>query len=169
MSEELLRGLTLVTALGAGLTAGVLFAFSTFVMKGLNERPPAQAIDAMNAINRHAPNPWFMTAVFGAALGSLVLIVGSLLAWFIGRGIASGIVNITGAMRELAGGALFLVSVAITVACNVPRNDALAAVDSGSPTAAATWTAFYREWTLWNHVRTLGAFAGTVALTLAYR
>lgn len=158
MSEELLRGLTLVTALGAGLTAGVLFAFSTFVMKGLNERPPAQAIDAMNAINRHAPNPWFMTAVFGAALGSLVLIVGSLL----GDGGRD-------ATLRIAGGALFLVSVAITVACNVPRNDALAAVDSGSPTAAATWTAFYREWTLWNHVRTLGAFAGTVALTLAYR
>ncbi|ADB49334.1 anthrone oxygenase family protein [Conexibacter woesei] len=158
MSEELLRGLTLVTALGAGLTAGVLFAFSTFVMRALDTLPPARAIDAMNAINRFAPNAWFMTAVFSAALGSLVLIVGSLL----GDGGRD-------ATLRIVGSALFLVSVAITVACNVPRNDALARVGSASAGADRTWAAFSHDWTLWNHVRTLGAFAGTVALTLAYR
>jgi hypothetical protein len=39
--------LTLLAALGCGVIAGVLFAFSSFVMKGLARVPPAQGIASM--------------------------------------------------------------------------------------------------------------------------
>ena len=44
MSDDLLIALTLVTALGCGLAAGIFFAFSTFVMKALARIPSAQGI-----------------------------------------------------------------------------------------------------------------------------
>ena len=61
------RGLTILTALGAGLNAGVFFAFSSFVMKALRRLPASQGISAMNAINKAAPTAWFMTAFVGTA------------------------------------------------------------------------------------------------------
>ena len=62
------RYLAIVTAGGAGVVGGVMFAFSTFIMTGLGRLDPAQGISAMQAINREAPNFWFMTALFGTAL-----------------------------------------------------------------------------------------------------
>ena len=38
----LLHWVTLVTAVGCGLSAGVFFAFSAFVMPALGRLPPAQ-------------------------------------------------------------------------------------------------------------------------------
>ncbi len=43
---------TLASALGCGLVAGVFYAFSTFVMPALKRLPPAQGIVAMQSINR---------------------------------------------------------------------------------------------------------------------
>lgn len=48
--------LTLIAAVGAGLVAGIFFAFSTFVMKALNRPPPTQGIAAMQSINVTAIN-----------------------------------------------------------------------------------------------------------------
>ena len=39
---------------------------------------------------------------------------------------------------------------------NVPFNDALAAAGNG-PGSAATWARYLRDWTMWNHVRTLSS------------
>jgi len=49
MSDSWLFGLTLVSALGCGLIAGVFFAFSTFVMKALARVPG----DRRHAIDQH--------------------------------------------------------------------------------------------------------------------
>jgi uncharacterized membrane protein len=49
--DDLLVALTLVTALGCGLSAGALFAFSSFVMQALARLPTAQGIAAMQSIN----------------------------------------------------------------------------------------------------------------------
>ena len=49
--SDLVVALTLVTALGCGLNAGVFFAFSGFVMNGLRRLPAAQGIAAMQSIN----------------------------------------------------------------------------------------------------------------------
>jgi uncharacterized membrane protein len=48
MIDGYARGLTVAAAIGAGVTAGVYFAFSTFVMTALRRLAPAQAISAMN-------------------------------------------------------------------------------------------------------------------------
>jgi hypothetical protein len=49
--NKVLAALTVVTALGCGLNAGVFFAFSSFVMKALARLQPAQGIAAMQSIN----------------------------------------------------------------------------------------------------------------------
>jgi hypothetical protein len=61
LSRETMDGflfaLTLVTALGCGLNAGVFFAFSSFVVKALPRLQPAQGIAAMQSINLVAVTP----------------------------------------------------------------------------------------------------------------
>ena len=44
--------LTVIAAVGAGVSGGVFFAFSSFIMKALGRLPAAEGISAMNAINR---------------------------------------------------------------------------------------------------------------------
>lgn len=81
MTEEFPHVLIFMAALGAGLVAGIFFAFSTFVMKALNLLPPAQGIAAMQSINIAVINPWFMTPFFGTAAACVILVVLSLLSW----------------------------------------------------------------------------------------
>ena len=59
---------TVLCALGAGLTAGIFYAFSTFVMAALARLPPVNGIGAMNAINVTVINPWFMAVFLGTPL-----------------------------------------------------------------------------------------------------
>jgi len=54
----------------------------------------------------------------------------------------------------------------LTIAFNVPRNDALAAVDPASAEGASLWASYVTVWTAWNHVRTVAALAAAL-LTLA--
>lgn len=159
MIHGLLFTLVLVSALGCGLMAGVFFAFSAFVMRGLDRLPPAQGIAAMQSINVMAITPAFMTALFGTAALCVVAAVAGLFV----RGEP-------GAAWLLAGGLLYIVgSIAVTMFCNVPRNNALAAVAPGSPDGASLWTRYVAEWTAWNHVRTAACLAAAAAFTLALR
>ena len=69
---------------------------------------------------------------------------------------------------QLAGGALYLVgAVLVAIAFNVPRNDALAAVDPKSTDGETYWRRYLSEWTLWNHVRTVAALGAAALLTTA--
>ncbi|MGH9673415.1 MAG: anthrone oxygenase family protein [Bryobacteraceae bacterium] len=52
---------------------------------------------------------------------------------------------------------------------NVPRNDALAAVDPASTGGASLWAGYLKSWTNWNHVRTVAGAAAAAALTMAIR
>jgi len=145
--------------LGCGLVAGVFFAFSTFVMAGLERLPAAQGIAAMQSINRTVINPLFMTAFVGTAL----LCVG-LAIW---AGLSLGDRR---ALWVLGGAALYIVGTfAVTMAFNVPLNDALDGVRAQDAAAVSEWEHFLATWTAWNHVRTvtgLGA-AGLLAAALA--
>ncbi len=58
---------TVAAAVGAGVVAGVWFAFSGFVMAAFDRLPAAQAEDAMRAINVTALRPPLMIAMFGTA------------------------------------------------------------------------------------------------------
>jgi len=72
--------LTLVTALGCGLIAGVFFAFSSFVMAALKRLPSAQGIAAMQSINVAAVTPAFMTALLGTAAACVAAVVWSVVS-----------------------------------------------------------------------------------------
>jgi uncharacterized membrane protein len=153
------RVLILLCALGAGLVAGIFFAFSSFVMRALARITPAQGIVAMQSINVAVINPVFMIAFLGTGAACAALIAVSLWSW---RGAASEL--------AIAGGLLYLVgTLGVTMVCNVPRNNALAAVEATSAEAARLWPDYVTGWTAWNHVRTAAALAAAAALTLALR
>ena len=64
----------------------------------------------------------------------------------------------------LAGGALYVLGMfVVTVVRNVPLNNALEAADPSSPDGAAIWSRYLREWTTWNHVRTIASTAACAA------
>jgi uncharacterized membrane protein len=152
------RGLTLAAAIGVGITAGVYFAFSTFVMTALRRLSHSQAITAMNAINKAAPNPLFMLALFGTGIICILLMISG----FQHR-------DDPAAAWQIAGSALYLLSVLVTVTYHIPHNDALMKIDPDGTGAGATWSHFYSGWMAWNHVRTLAAIGGTASLVLALR
>jgi uncharacterized membrane protein len=157
LKHNLIFLLTLVSALGSGLIAGVFFAFSAFVMKALARLPPAQGIAAMQSINVAVLNRWFFATFFGTAAGCAVLVGTSLWAW-----------HEPGAIHRLAGGALYLAgTILVTILFNVPRNNALAAVDPASAEGASLWARYLTEWTTWNHVRTVAALAAAALLSVA--
>ena len=57
--------------------------------------------------------------------------------------------------------------IGVTMLRNVPLNNALAAVTPGTPEAAALWTRYLSEWTLWNTVRTVAPILSAVLFTVA--
>jgi uncharacterized membrane protein len=66
------------------------------------------------------------------------------------------------------GSALYLVGTfLVTVALNVPMNDALEATEPDDREAADAWDDYLLRWTFWNHVRTAAALMGTAAFMLA--
>jgi uncharacterized membrane protein len=99
-----------VAAVSAAAMGGVFFAFSTFVMAALGRLPPAQGMAAMQEINRTAPTPWFMVPLFGTAA--------------LGIGVAVGAAGEPGAALAVAGAAVYLAGVVLTVAYHVPRRGA---------------------------------------------
>lgn len=158
MSDQIVRALTTVSAVGAALSAGVFLAFSTFVMRALDALPPPQGIAAMQSINRFAPNPLFMLALFGTALTSVALVAHALAH-----------LSEPGAGYRLAGGALYLAAIFLTVAYHVPRNNALASLDPGAAASVGEWADYVSHWTAWNHVRTLSSLVGAAALLASLR
>ncbi|CAL9566304.1 DUF1772 domain-containing protein [Streptomyces sp. enrichment culture] len=149
--------LTVSAVLGTGLVAGVFFAFSAFVMKGLAALPAAQGVAAMRALNVTAVTKAFMLLFLGSAVLSAVIAVVTAVVW-----------PRDGAVALLAGSVLYLGgSFGVTAAANVPRNEALARLGPGSAEAAAYWPGYVREWTRWNHVRTAASAGAALAYVLA--
>jgi uncharacterized membrane protein len=155
--DGFLYTLTLITALGCGLVAGVFYAFSTFVMKALARLPVAQGIAAMQSINVVVINPWFMTVFFGTAAACVVVVVCSMLRW----GEPSAVYLLIGSLLYLIG------TILVTIVFNVPRNNRLAAIDPASADGTSLWAGYVTSWTAWNHVRTGAALAAATLLTLA--
>ena len=159
MAEQVLVVLTFVAAVGAGIIGGVFYAFSTFVMRALGRLPAHEAVAAMQSINVAVINPLFLGVFLGTAAASLGVAVGAVARW--GR---------PGSVYLLAGALLYVVGTfGVTIACNVPLNNALAAVAPADAAAAQAWTRYLTRWTMWNHVRTAAAVASTVLLVLALR
>ncbi|MCT7377930.1 DUF1772 domain-containing protein [Chelativorans salis] len=149
MSQHLTSALLWFSAVGCGLLAGVYFAFSAFIMTALGRVDQAAGIAAMNAINVVIYRSLFMPFFFGTTLAAAALVV---LALFrLGE---------PGAIATLTGGVVYVLGMfVVTMVFNVPLNDALAGVDPTTGQAADLWARFRRDWTFWNHVRTISSAA----------
>ena len=157
MSDDLIFVLTLVSALGCGLMAGLFFAFSVSVMKALVRLPSAEGIAGMQSINVAIINPVFLAAFFGTAAACVLVMIASFLRW-----------HDPGAVYLLIGGSLYLIGTfLVTFVFNVPKNNALATVAPADPGSASLWTDYLSKWTAWNHVRAAAAIAAAALLTIA--
>jgi uncharacterized membrane protein len=157
MRQLLTAGLLWFSAIGCGLLAGVYFAFSTFVMTSLSRIDQAAGITAMNSINAEIVKSLFMPFFLGTTLTSAALAVAAILSW-----------GEPGSAAMLAGGVLYVLGMfVVTLAFNVPLNDALAAVDPSSSEATALWGRYLKDWTMWNHVRTIACTAATALFIAA--
>lgn len=151
--QPIITGLLWFSAIGCGLLAGLYFAFSAFIMTAFGRIAQTPGIMAMNAINVVILQSLFMPLFIGTKLSSLALSVAAIFRW-----------DMPGASAMLVGGVLYVVGMFLcTMVINVPMNDALAAVDPASQEAASVWARYLRDWTFWNHVRTI---ASTLACAL---
>lgn len=158
MSDRLIFLLALFSVTGSSLIAGLFFAFSSFMMTALSRIPNEQGINAMQSINATILNPTFGALFTGTALTSIVLTVLSILRW-----------GEPGSIYLLAAGLLYLTGFIVTMAFNVPLNDALAAVDPASSAGSEVWNAYLSKWTAWNHVRTITSIGAMILFVFALR
>ncbi|TAJ95651.1 MAG: DUF1772 domain-containing protein [Reyranella sp.] len=159
MIEQAVFYATFAAAVGSGLVAGIFYAFSSFVMGALGRLPPGHGIEAMQAINVVVINRSFMLAFFGTALLCCALPVAAYLRWNDGAG-----------KLLLLGSLLYLVgTVGVTMAFNVPLNNALAAVRPETAEAASLWAHYLERWTMWNTVRTAAPTAAMILFIAALR
>jgi len=154
---KLLPTLTFIAAIGSGVVGGVFFAFSNFVMPALARIAPAEGIHAMQAINVTVLNRLFLGTFMGTGLLSLATIVGALLTW-----------NGAGSLGAVLGGATYVLGcILVTLRGNVPLNNALMRITQADALGEATWRSYVRDWTRWNHVRTLACFVAMVLFIVA--
>jgi uncharacterized membrane protein len=141
---EVLQGAALVAAtITMGLMAGVFGVYAHAIMPGLRTTDDRTFVGAFQAIDRAIINPLFMVWFFGALVITAVAAAllggeGSVLPWIVGAFV------------------LYLAVFAITIAVNLPRNDAIKA--AGEPDAIADLAAVRERfdearWIAWNIVR----------------
>jgi uncharacterized membrane protein len=149
---KVLQGVALVAAtMSMGLMAGVFGLYAHAIMPGLRSTDDRTFVGAFQAIDRAIINPLFMLWFFGAlafAAASAALLGGerAVLPW-----VAVALV-------------LYIAVFVITIAVNVPLNDAIKA--AGDPDQIADLAAVRERfdearWVAWNIVR---AVLSTVAL-----
>lgn len=155
--SSLLYTTTFVAALGSGLVAGIFFAFSTFIMKALGKLPAEKGIAAMQSINVVIINPWFIPLFIGTALLCLFIMV----LTFVQRPSSAMTWLLLGCILYFVGSFVF------TMIFNVPRNNALDAVDAASAEGAKLWVDYLVSWTFWNHVRTVASLGAMASFIMA--
>jgi uncharacterized membrane protein len=144
MSNDAVRAVTLLGAtITMGLGAGVFALYAHTIMPGLHNTDDRTFVGAFQAIDRAIINPWFMASAFvGPALLAIAATIANLgrpaLPW-----VAAAL-------------ALYLIAVVITIAINVPLNDALKAAGDPDriPDLAHVRDQFNEaRWAAWNLVR----------------
>jgi uncharacterized membrane protein len=143
-----LRALTLMAAtISMGLVAGVFGVYGHTIMPGLRKADDRTFVGAFQSIDRAIINPWFMG---GGFLGALVFTA------------AAGIFNIGEDALPwiVAAFVLYVATFVITVAINVPLNDAIKAAGEPDriPDLSAVRAQFNESrWARWNLVRVLAS------------
>lgn len=145
--------LVLLAAWGSAIAGGIFYAFSSFVMAALARIPASAGLMAMQSINITVLNGTFFAAFFGTALLCLAIIVLGLMGF---GGLSTW---------AMTGAAVYLVgTIGVTMVLNVPLNNQLAVMDVNAAASADAWLAYVRDWTLWNHVRTIAALVAALIL-----
>lgn len=159
MIDTLFLIFCLLSATGAGISAGLYFIFSNTVMDALAKLKPNEGIAAMQSINRVIQNPLFFLVFFGTAVTSLFILISLFWSW-----------DEPGSGYLLLGSLLYLIgTILVTIVFNVPRNNALDRVEPESKEAEILWGKYLREWTFWNHVRTVACVLSLLFFILAVR
>jgi uncharacterized membrane protein len=157
MQQLIIPGLLWFCAIGCGLLGGLYFAFSTFIMTALGRMDQAAGISAMNAINVDIVRSLFIPFFFGTTLASAFLAILAFVRW-----------DEPGSASMLVGGVVYVLGMfVITMVFNVPLNNALAAADPPSHAAAPIWARYLKEWTFWNHVRTVACILASALFIAA--
>lgn len=149
----LLTLIATVATVGSGLMSGLLFAFSSFVMRALQQLPAARGMAAMQHINRLIINPGFFVIFIGTTLACVLILV---LSWRSGLAGSANAWRVAGALAYLLG------PLGVTVVFNVPLNNHLARMTAEQ--AATEWPRYAAPWLRWNHVRTALGIAATAML-----
>jgi uncharacterized membrane protein len=145
MSETAWFVMTALAAAGAAIVGGIFYGFSSFVMRALARLVPLHGAQAMQMINVVVITPSFMAVFVGTAALSLALVAALV--------VAGGPAN---AGLLIAASACYVIGCfGVTLVCNVPLNNRLAALD-GAP-AADYWPNYVAPWVRWNTVRTVAS------------
>jgi uncharacterized membrane protein len=154
--------LTSLAALFSAAAGGMMYVFSTFVMRGLDRTGPIDAITAMRGMNTEAnANPAFLLGYFGATI--LALVVGVM---------AVVKLNQPGSWWVLIGAIFTILGAFITMVFNVPLNNHLDSVNPDGRSmadAAREWQAYLSTWTAWNHARTVTSLVGSALMLVGLR
>jgi uncharacterized membrane protein len=150
----------LVAALAPGIlaaawSAGFFWTWSFTVMPGLGAATPEAAIEAMRRVNEGIRTPGFAFVLFGPAVFAGLATAGAF-------GAGRRDVALTAGLATAVHGAGVLW---VTIAFNLPLNDALAAAPVTPASAGDVWRGYAAPWTAWNHLRTAAA-TGTLLLML---
>lgn len=145
MARLLPRLLALLSLIFCGAIFGFFYAWVCSTMWGLDATDPRIAIAAMQAMNASVRNAVFFPAFF---LTPAVLALTALAARQHSRPAAAYFG--AGALVYLLGGLI------LTMAVNVPMNEALALIEIPQDRAAAQkiWQAYSAPWQVWNIART---------------
>jgi uncharacterized membrane protein len=137
----------LLATVAAGLQAGTYYVWACGVMPGMARADDRTFVTALNHMNAAIVNPVFMLSFLGApVLAGVALVAGPSRGW-----VAAGLV-------------LAVLTFLITVAGNVPLNDAL---ERAAAHPGAAREAFESAWVRWNLARTVTATGALAALATA--
>lgn len=133
--------------LATATVAGLFFGYWCSVMPALGQLPASTAIAVMRRINAVIVNPPFLAAFLGAAV---LLPAAAVLAWWTGAGAAAG-------WFAAAAGLYGIGTFGVTVAFNIPLNDALERLGDAPADPEAAWPTFAEPWNRWHGLRTAAA------------
>ncbi len=149
--NEYLPFIVAMAITGSGVVTGLLFAFSNFVMRALEDLPTEHGMFAMQRINERIINPIFLMFFMGTPVLCLIIVVVSALE-----------LRTSGHAYLLAGAVVYLLGpFGITILFNVPLNNKLAGTSLSE--SAEAWPLYQKKWQWWNHIRT---YMGILAVFL---
>ena len=157
MFDTALTAALWLCAIGAGLMAGVYFAFSGFIMASFARIETSAGILAMQSINDVILRSAFMPLFFGTSFAAAGV-----------AAIALSDLSRPGALSMMSAGIIYFVGMFLsTIFFNVPLNNKLKDADSHSAYGAEVWDLYLRQWTRWNHVRTIASVVSSVLFLIA--